>query len=226
MRGGDGFAALHGVTPSSLRRDDSLVTSVKVGVRTQRSQWIPACAGMTTWPPQMDDAMPFDPSTIPMPDLGALCRICGYPLVGLGAHRCPECGWQFSLGDLIPPGEWPIVQLYGQPVPVTQAVCAILNIEGIAFEDNIIHALWGVNVGRTPATWLRVDRSVYFDAVHALLEALAGRRPVDANESKRDTPLRRKPWPCAVCGERNPGNFELCWQCQTPGNNAEPPTQA
>lgn len=170
--------------------------------------------------------MSFDPSSIPMPDLGALCRMCGYPLVGLGAHRCPECGWKFALDDLIPPGEWPIVRLYGQPVPVTPRVRQILNIEGILFEDNIVDALWGVKVGRARPSWLRVDRAVYFDAVHALLEALAGRRPGDENPALPDTPRRRRPRRCEACGERNPGNFELCWRCQTVKENVEPPAQA
>lgn len=25
-------------------------------------------------------------------------------------------------------------------------------------------------------------------------------------------------WTCAACGEKNPGNFEICWRCVTPRN--------
>jgi hypothetical protein len=25
----------------------------------------------------------------------------------------------------------------------------------------------------------------------------------------------RGPWKCSICGEQNPGEFELCWNCET-----------
>jgi hypothetical protein len=31
------------------------------------------------------------------------------------------------------------------------------------------------------------------------------------------------PWHCAHCGEENPANFDLCWQCQAPRQAPEPP---
>jgi hypothetical protein len=40
---------------------------------------------------------------LPIPDFGLLCPVCDYALVGLPAHRCPECGLTFDMTDLVKP---------------------------------------------------------------------------------------------------------------------------
>lgn len=32
--------------------------------------------------------------------------------------------------------------------------------------------------------------------------------------SQAQAPAAAKDWSCAVCGQENAGNFEICWQCQ------------
>lgn len=118
-----------------------------------------------------NESVSFDPAVLPMPDLGALCRECDYPLVGLGEHRCPECGWRFTLDDLIPPGEWPLVRIYAQPVAMSKDVRQLLNLQELPYEDNVLTALYGVQIATKQPVYLRVDRQFYFDAVHALLTA-------------------------------------------------------
>jgi hypothetical protein len=156
----------------------------------------------------------FDPNQLPMPDLGALCRQCGYPLIGLPTHRCPECGWQFTLDDLRPEGEVPPVWIDGQGVPMTKAIQQILELHEVPFDRNVMDALYGINLGPASPVWLHVDRRLYWDTIHALLSAVGRDSGAPAlppaARSKRGGP----PWRCTACGERNPGNFEICWQCQ------------
>lgn len=45
--------------------------------------------------------MEIDLYQLPIPDWGVLCPQCSYPLVGLPAHRCPECGLKFDMGEVV-----------------------------------------------------------------------------------------------------------------------------
>ena len=45
--------------------------------------------------------MDIDLNTLPIPDWGLICPKCRYPLVGLPAHRCPECGTEFDMADVV-----------------------------------------------------------------------------------------------------------------------------
>ena len=45
----------------------------------------------------------IDLNTLPIPDWGLICPKCRYPLVGLPLHRCPECGTEFRMSDVVKP---------------------------------------------------------------------------------------------------------------------------
>ncbi len=47
--------------------------------------------------------MDVDLLQLPIPDWDLQCPHCGYPLRGLPAHRCPECGGDFDIRELIHP---------------------------------------------------------------------------------------------------------------------------
>lgn len=48
-------------------------------------------------------AMDIDLNVLPIPDWGIECPRCGYALVGLPSHRCPECGARFEMADVVKP---------------------------------------------------------------------------------------------------------------------------
>lgn len=64
---------------------------------------------------------PDDPRQLPIPDwLGLCCPRCEYPLRGLPEHRCPECGLEFRIEDLITtvtPLQPPTITATTRPVP-------------------------------------------------------------------------------------------------------------
>ena len=43
----------------------------------------------------------IDLTQLPMPDWGLHCPQCRYPLRGLPSHRCPECGTEFDIEELV-----------------------------------------------------------------------------------------------------------------------------
>lgn len=47
--------------------------------------------------------MDIDLTRLPIPDWGLECPRCRYPLVGLPAHRCPECGTEFDIAEVVKP---------------------------------------------------------------------------------------------------------------------------
>ncbi len=47
--------------------------------------------------------MEIDIDQLPIPDWNLACRNCEYPLKGLSEHRCPECGQQIIMGELVEP---------------------------------------------------------------------------------------------------------------------------
>jgi hypothetical protein len=56
---------------------------------------------------------------------------------------------------------------------------------------------------------LRVPSEFYFDVLFLLQRA---RREMAAARAAGEAAN----WTCRGCGEENPGNFELCWNCQGP----------
>jgi hypothetical protein len=47
--------------------------------------------------------MDIDLGQLPIPDWGLECPTCRYPLRGLPQHRCPECGLEFEMADVVRP---------------------------------------------------------------------------------------------------------------------------
>ena len=153
--------------------------------------------------------MPFDPESLPVPDLGLRCLACQYQLTGLMVHRCPECGRAFTLEEHIPPGDWPIMIVDGQGVPATSDAIALLKAAKVPIfpfssADTAPHGM-SRHYGGTPD--IRVARIAYWDAVHLITRHQRG-EPIDLPPPAGDVE-----WTCAGCGEANPANFEVCWQC-------------
>lgn len=166
------------------------------------------------WPFDIDDlitaATPLHPPRItpaarPVPDLGLTCEECGYPLRGLPDDRCPECGEPFDLADRIPPGEWVDVPAGGTEAEA-QLVFDALRAEGIpcVYESlsDTLTTLYGLRRG----TALRVPHEYYLDVLRVVHGQGADGSPG---------------WICGACGEEVPGNFEVCWKCQSPRKTDE-----
>ncbi len=47
--------------------------------------------------------MEIDIEQLPIPDWNLVCRKCGYPLKTLPRHRCPECGLEVIMSELVEP---------------------------------------------------------------------------------------------------------------------------
>ncbi|MFP4145211.1 MAG: hypothetical protein ACLFV3_08715 [Phycisphaeraceae bacterium] len=159
----------------------------------------------------------FDPEQLPVPDLGFVCRGCGYPLAGLNQWECPECGRPFTLEEFIPRGGFPLLIAGGEPVRATDEMVDLLElyqIPYIAAEDALESALGGVSLGssrRRPP--IAVPREQYLEAVDLV-------RRLRLDEPLPDPPLRRSEteWTCPGCGEQNPANFDICWNCGEPAD--------
>ncbi len=48
-------------------------------------------------------SMQIDIEQLPIPDWNLACRKCGYPLKSLPQHRCPECGLEIVMSELVQP---------------------------------------------------------------------------------------------------------------------------
>lgn len=146
--------------------------------------------------------------TRPVPHLGLECDGCGYPLRGLPGDQCPECGREFSLTDYIPPEPWGDVSGAASAAETLLMLsrlrslgipCMLTESKGAQGADVLIG---------TAGKLLRVRRDYYLDALAAVTEA--AEKPGES-------------WLCPHCGERVPGNFEVCWKCQH-GREEDGPT--
>jgi len=153
--------------------------------------------------------MQFDPESLPVPDLGLCCFNCHYQLTGLMVHRCPECGRAFSMDEHIPTGDWPTVMVEGEPVYASESVLEILRaaqIPNLQVKHDSM-SIYGLSRELSGPARLSVARELYWDAVHLLTRHARG-EPLDL-----PPPGDEADWACKACGESNPGNFEVCWQC-------------
>jgi hypothetical protein len=153
--------------------------------------------------------MPFDPNVLPIPDLGLCCPRCRYVLAGLPQHRCPECGLEFEMEDLLPPGDFPVVIYNGREVAMSDDIAKLLKGAQIPFQrvkSNLDH-IYGLTHVDTQGAKLGVPRSCYFEVIHLL-------QGYDAGQEPEFQPASGGEWPCPKCGEVNPGNFQICWNCR------------
>jgi len=152
----------------------------------------------------------FDPEALPVPDLGLRCLKCGYYLAELSERRCPECGRPFTMDEHIPRGDFPVVIYGGHEVALTPEIMALMRAAQIPYMEmmrpgDTIYGFGGLTHSRCR---LGVPRAVYFHAIELLRRRDAGLLRID--ESPAD---ERPEWTCGGCGEENPGNFDVCWQC-------------
>jgi hypothetical protein len=153
--------------------------------------------------------MSFDPNVLPIPDLGLLCPSCGYILAGLPRHRCPECGREFAMDDLVPPGDFPPVVCNGRFVHLTREIRELLRRLRIPFVQTgggPLEVLYGLDPTPSQQT-LGVPRESWFEVVHWL------RRLQEGEPLPADTHSTRPDWRCPACREKNPGTFDICWKC-------------
>jgi RNA polymerase subunit RPABC4/transcription elongation factor Spt4 len=171
----------------------------------------------------------FDPHALPVPDLGLGCRKCGYPLASLTEHRCPECGRAFTLEEYIPSGATPLLIAGGQQVRATNDIINLLRIYQIPFVERpgpfeaVLGSLRLTREDISPP--IAVPRDQYLEAIdlirrHWLDEPMPD-PPLGAGQP--DAAGRQSDWACPHCGETNPPNFEVCWNCETPAHATEPP---
>ncbi|MBN2563143.1 MAG: hypothetical protein JXQ75_19650 [Phycisphaerae bacterium] len=156
--------------------------------------------------------MAFDPEALPVPDLGLRCLNCGYGLAGLPRHRCPECGRVFTIDEHIPKGDFPIVIFNGKEVGSKPEVVELLKRYQIPFTEMMgpIEAIYGLGGVTHSRSRIAVPRASYFAVIDLLRRQALGEElpPVETSD--------RGDWTCTRCGEENPGNFEVCWNCNQP----------
>ncbi len=155
--------------------------------------------------------MTFDPEALPVPDLGLLCRKCGYPLAGLSQHRCPECGRAFTMEEYIPPGDFPFLIYDGKQVRPTPETIELLKQACIPYMhvmppgDTVLK-----NMGYNPDKLrghIAVPRELYFETIDLLRRRQLG-EPIET-----PTAVEQPDWTCPACSEENPGTFDMCWNC-------------
>lgn len=152
--------------------------------------------------------MDFDPNTLPVPNLGLLCKNCGYLLNGLMSFRCPECGRPFTLMEyLVPLGDFPILIHRGREVVATPEIERAFN------QAKIPHMPARLVCGNalampTQDCRLAVARENYREALLLLESLYTGALQLN------DEAQAPSGWKCADCGKKNPGTFEVCWNCE------------
>lgn len=154
----------------------------------------------------------FDPNALPVPDLGLVCKGCGYALCGLEDHVCPKCGQRFTLQEYIPKGDFPQLIADGHFVRATDQIVDLLYRYHIPYIEQIdplsqVFGVLGASVDRGP--YLCVPRECFLEAVDLLRRHQLG-EPLPTSPPKDH---QHPPWPCPSCQETNPPNFEICWKC-------------
>lgn len=140
----------------------------------------------------------------PLPDFGLTCEACGAALAGAARNECPACGAPFDLERLRPPDEWFMLDsglAGGLPIPGVQVRLAQEYIPHFEVKDDALRRIYGVQ--SMTVTRLRVAREFFFEVLWLLART---RREIE-------TARRAQPWRCPRCGQKNPSNFEICWNC-------------
>lgn len=147
----------------------------------------------------------------PLPDFGLSCAACGAALAGAVGRVCLSCGAAFDLAAVRPKGEWFVLDAdicAELPIPGVQSLLAGEGVPHAPVNEKRLADLYGG--GSVLPLQLRVPSEFYFETLwlvrQARVDAAAAQQ---ARERGTDTP-----WRCAGCGAENPGNFEVCWQCE------------
>jgi predicted amidophosphoribosyltransferase len=150
----------------------------------------------------------FTGHELPLPDFGLNCAHCGGALAGATTNTCPKCGAAFDPEALRPAHEWFLIgnDLCGElPLPGVQS---LLANEGVPYTISDERGLREIYGGRNVFTLpLRSPREFFFEVLWLLREARD-----ELARSRAQAKTER--WTCPHCGEKNPGNFEVCWNCE------------
>ena len=150
----------------------------------------------------------FTGGELPLPDFGLVCSYCDADLTGAEQHVCPACGEPFDPQSLRPEREWFILdsELCGSlSVPGVQALLASEAVPYTPVEEKSLAEFFGGHGG--VFSRLRVPSEFFFDVLWLLQRA---EREVSEARAASDG----SEWTCARCGEVNPDNFEVCWNCE------------
>lgn len=149
----------------------------------------------------------FTGAELPVPDFGLACPECGEPAAGWGSRSCPACGRVVRVADWLPSGKWFLIdQHMAGKVPLA-AIEAVLGAELVPYMHVRDTPTREIMMGpRAIGARLRVPCEFFFDTCWLIQQVTA--------ESARVRADRPADWVCEACGERVPGHFDLCWNCQ------------
>lgn len=159
----------------------------------------------------------FTGRELPLPDFGLACPACAAALAAARQFACPQCGMPFDPDALRPRSNWFILdsEICGKlPMPGIVALLAHELVPYAEVGEDALRQVFGTH-GIT-VTRLRVPSEFYFDVLWLLQQARSDVARVRQAEDTGKNP----PWRCQQCGERNPGHFAVCWNCQAPGGPA------
>lgn len=131
------------------------------------------------------------------------CIGCDYPLDGLSANTCPECGRGFDLRNIVtyrhvasPVVLQDAVRLSQLPISAAVALCARLEAHGLAAA---MHEQRGGVIGyaELPSASVWVERG----------------DEARATELMQAPQEDHAPWACPMCDEMIEGQFAVCWNC-------------
>lgn len=146
---------------------------------------------------------------LPLPDFGLYCSACDATLAGATEHTCPACGAPFDPLANRPDERWFDARSLLPDAAAIRAVAQVLQAEYVPYmlrED--FNALGYAHYA------LLVASEFYFDFLHVVrCGHLLGPDETDAPSSETDSDAAS--WTCSQCGQDNPPNFGICWQCQT-----------
>lgn len=150
----------------------------------------------------------FTGQELPLPDFGVPCARCHVPLTGAVQRVCPHCNTPFDPETWPPKSEWFIVDqavARGVAIPLVETLLANEYVPHAQADEKTVFELYGGQSITT--TRLRVPREFYFEVLWLLCRAR-----LDIAAAR--VAARRDQWRCRHCGARNPGHFEMCWNCQ------------
>jgi hypothetical protein len=135
------------------------------------------------------------------------CSVCGYPLCGLPAGRCPECGHHFDPADpaSVRHDTGPIMRIHvANDLSEAEAFCHMLResrIQARALGEGEGRVIGGTDRGFT----------IWVGRRHAqrAREIIAGQL-----EAARRLAQDRSAWNCPGCHEDIEGQFDTCWNCE------------
>jgi len=115
------------------------------------------------------------------------------------------------MGEFIPEGQYPVVIFNREEVRSSPEIIELLTRMKVPYMEVMRPGDVVYGIGSPMGKWARiaVPRASFFEVIDLL-------RRMALNEPMPEPPAERLPeqhWTCTACGEENPGNFEVCWNC-------------